>query len=61
MKYNDLFYLFMELTCTGEPRQRIFALDGSNNADSRKGVPFGSLVDIAPHLLCSGSSEVPLP
>jgi len=34
---------------SGQTRQRIFTLDGSNNADSRKDVPFGGFVDIAPH------------
>ena len=34
---------------TGQTRRRIFTLDGSNDADSRKDVPFGSFVDIAPH------------
>jgi len=33
----------------GETRRRIFTLDGSNDADSRKDVPFGGFVDIAPH------------
>jgi len=27
----------------------IFTLDGSNDADSHKGVPFGGFVDTAPH------------
>ena len=35
---------------TGQTRRRIFTLDGSNDADSRKDVPFGGFVDIAPHL-----------
>jgi len=34
---------------TGQTRRRIFTLDGSNDADSRKDVPFGGLVDITPH------------
>ena len=34
---------------TGQTRRRIFTLDGSNDADSRKDVPFGAFVDIAPH------------
>jgi len=33
---------------TGQTRRRIFTLDGSNDADSRKDVPFGGFVDIAP-------------
>ena len=32
---------------TGQTRRRIFTLDGSNDADSRKDVPFGGFVDIA--------------
>ena len=34
---------------TGHTRRRIFTLDGSNDADSRKDVPFGGFVDIASH------------
>jgi len=34
---------------TGQTRQRIFTLDGSNDADSRKDVPFWGFVDIASH------------
>ena len=34
---------------TGQTQQRIFTLDGSNDADSRMDVLFGSFVDIAPH------------
>ena len=34
---------------TGQTRWRIFTLDGSNDADSRKDVPFGVFVDIASH------------
>ena len=34
---------------TGQTRRRIFTLDGSNDADSRKDVPFGGFVDITPH------------
>ena len=34
---------------TGETRPRIFTLDGSNDADSRRDVPFGGFVNIAPH------------
>ena len=32
-----------------QTRRQIFALDGSNDADSRKDVLFGRFVDIAPH------------
>ena len=34
---------------TGQTRQRIFTLDGSNDADSRKDVHFEGFVDIASH------------
>jgi len=34
---------------TGQTRQRIFTLDGSDDADSRKDAPFGGFVDIAFH------------
>jgi len=34
---------------TGQTLRRIFTLYCSNDADSRKDVPFGGLVDIAPH------------
>ena len=34
---------------TGQTRRRIFTLDCSNDADSRKDVPFGGFVDIASH------------
>ena len=43
-------YLFFINSPTGQTRRRIFTLDGSNDADSRKYVPFGSFVDIAPHV-----------
>jgi len=36
---------------TGQTRRRIFTLDGPNDADSRKNVPFGGFVDIAPHFM----------
>ena len=32
---------------TGQTVRQIFTLDGSNNADLRKDVPFGGFVDIA--------------
>ena len=35
---------------TGQTRRRIFTHDGSNDADSRKDVPFGGIFHIAPHL-----------
>jgi len=42
-------YLFFMNSPKGQTRRRIFTLDGTNDADSRKDVPFGSFVDIAPH------------
>jgi len=52
VKYNKVFliYTFFGNSLTGQIRPRIFTLDGSNDADSCKGVPFGRCVDIAPHL-----------
>jgi len=52
MKYNENFiylfiYTFFMNSPTGQTRRRIFTLDGSNDADSRKDVPFGGFVDIA--------------
>ena len=61
VKYNEnlfiylfiyTFYLFIPFfgnSTTGQTRRRIFTLDGSNNTDSRKDVPFGGFVNIAPH------------
>ena len=51
VKYNEIFfiYIFFMNSPTGQTRRRIFTLDGSNDADSRKDVPFGGFVDIAPH------------
>ena len=34
---------------TGQTRRRIFTLDGLNDADWRKDVPFVSFIDISPH------------
>jgi len=41
--------LFFMNSPTGQTRSWIFTLDGSNDTDSRKGVPFGSFVDTALH------------
>ena len=55
VKYNEIFFLFILFipffmnSPTGQTRRRIFTLDGSNDADSRKDVPFGGFVDIASH------------
>jgi len=60
VKYSDFFHLFIhffrELTYS-QTRRRIFTLDGSNDGDSRRDVPFGGFVDIALH--CGG--EIPPP
>jgi len=55
VKYNENFiYLFIYSfffmnSPTGQTRRRIFTLDVSNDADSRKDMPFGGFVDIASH------------
>jgi len=41
---------FLRNTPTGQTARQIFTLNGSNDADSRKDVPFLALVDIAAHL-----------
>ena len=41
--------LFLSNSPTGQTVYHIFTLNGSNDADSRKGVPFLAFVDIAPH------------
>jgi len=43
---------------TGQTRRRIFTHDGSNDADSRKDVPFLGIFHIAPHL---GGQKFPNP
>jgi len=53
VKYNqNYFYLcpFLRNSPTGQTRRRIFTHDGSNDAHSRKGVPFWGFFHIAPHL-----------
>ena len=40
---------FLSNAPTGQTAHHIFTLNGSNDADSRKGVPFLAFVDIAPH------------
>jgi len=55
VKYNEIFiylffYTFFINSPTGQTRRRIFfTLDGSNDADSLKDVPFVGFVDITPH------------
>jgi len=41
---------FLSNAPTGQTAHHIFTLNGSNDTDSRKGVPFLALVDIAAHL-----------
>jgi len=51
---QKFIYLFIHALFGNSPtrqtRRQIFQYDGSNNADSRKDVPFLGFVDIAPHL-----------
>jgi len=49
MTYLYLFISFPRSSPTGQTRRRIFTLDGSNDTDSRKDVPFGGFIDIAPY------------
>ena len=46
---GQIYTFFFMNSPTGQTRRRIFTLDGSDDADSRKDVPFGGFVDIAPH------------
>jgi len=41
---------FLTNTPTGQTARQIYTLNDSNDADSRKDVPFLALVDIAAHL-----------
>jgi len=43
--------LFLSNALTGQTADHIFTLNGSNDADSRKDVPFLATVDIAAHLV----------
>jgi len=48
-----LFFIYTPFLINSPRAQtahHIFTLNGSNDADSRKGVPFLALVDIAAHL-----------
>jgi len=47
---RSFIYTFLfENSPAGQTRRRIFTLNGSNDAESSKGVPFGGFVDIASH------------
>jgi len=57
VKYNQfliLAYASFVSSPTDQARRRIFTLDGSNDVDSYKNVPFGGFFDIALHLLHLG-------
>jgi len=41
---------FLRKTPTGQTARQNYTLNGSNDADSRRDVPFLALVDIAAHL-----------
>jgi len=45
-----LYTIFLSNAPTGQTADHIITLSGSNDADSRKGVPFLASVDIAAHL-----------
>ena len=66
VKYNGKFflciylYLFFMNSPTGQTRRRIFTLDGSNDADSRKDVPFGGFVDIASQFWGLNTPKTPI-
>jgi len=52
VKYRGNFFIytpFLSNSHTGQTVHHIFTLNGSNDADSRKGVPFLAFVDIALH------------
>jgi len=52
VKYNHLIHaVFFRNSPTAQTGQRIFALDDSNNADSRKDAPFSGFVDIFAYLM----------
>jgi len=42
-------YLFYMNSPIGQTRRRILTMDGSNDADSRKDMPFWRFADITPH------------
>jgi len=53
--YNPKCFLFipppfLRNTATGQIARQMYTLNGSNDADSRKDVPFLAMVDIATHL-----------
>jgi len=54
VKYNPkcffIYTPFLRNTTTGQTVRQIYTLNGSNDTDSRKDVPFLALVDIAAHL-----------
>ena len=55
-----LIYTFFGNSPTGRTRRRIFTHDGSNDADSRKDVPFLEIFYIAPNLGGKKPSKPPI-
>ena len=49
LQESNIFIPFFMNSPTGQTRRPIFTLYGSNDANSRKDVPFGDFVGIAPH------------
>ena len=49
-KFFFIYTPFLSNSPTGQTVHHIFTLNGSNDVDSRKGVPFLAFVDIAPNL-----------
>jgi len=54
VKYNPKFFFiytpFLRNTSTGQTARQNYTLNGSNDVDSRKDVPFLALVNIAANL-----------
>jgi len=50
-KKNFIYTPFLSNSPTGQTVHHIFTLNSSNDADSRKAVPFLAFVDIAPHFM----------
>jgi len=48
--FRFLFIHFLSNAPTGQTAHHIFTFNGSNDAHSRKGVPFLAFVDIVAHL-----------
>ena len=59
VKYNHL-YLFLRNSPTVQTHRRIFTHDGSNDAVSRKDVPFLKIFHIAPNLVGQKTQKPPI-